>query len=79
MPSQDKPSPVIIAACCVCGQVLDDEPPSETGWMTLDTYLHRHEATRADFQLSHTYCPTCYTIQARAWQLSSSERISRAA
>jgi hypothetical protein len=53
--------------CCVCHQVSDED----SGWSTLDDYLDRHHVSGPDFQLSHTYCPSCYDQQIQAWHIAA--------
>lgn len=57
----------VIPICCVCNKVSEnvradgDRPP----WDTLDAYLHRHHLSNGDYQLTHTYCPTCAELFSR--------------
>lgn len=59
--------------CCQCKQVSDERigASAEVGWTHLQTYLDRHHIDQGGVQLSHTYCPSCYDKQARAWFLPS--------
>ena len=59
------PGPTV-AVCCVCKQVADGAGSAST-WASMSTYLDRHHLQQMDVRLSHTYCPTCYEMQARAW------------
>jgi len=74
---------VTLPICCVCNQVPDEDigaSSQKEGWTALELYLNRHPMDQAGFQLSHTYCPSCFKRQARAWRvpLSSSSRTSKA-
>ena len=63
-------SVVTVPICCICKRVSDEEDDSSSPvWMKLQRYLDRHHIQQSDFQLSHTYCPACYSQQARAWHL----------
>ncbi|MBD0315440.1 MAG: hypothetical protein ICV75_02005 [Nitrospiraceae bacterium] len=67
--TSQKTNSLIVAVCCVCDQVAEDGSQPQNRWTNLETYLHDHGIAGADFQLSHTYCPSCYADQALAWQL----------
>ena len=69
-PSGEVAAIVTLPICCMCKRVSDDEDGSSPAvWTKLHTYLDRHHLRQTDFQLSHTYCPVCYSQQARAWHL----------
>jgi hypothetical protein len=55
-----------VTICCVCKRVSDKTSGPEE-WVKLKTFLDRHELLEIDVKLSHTYCPSCYDRQARAW------------
>ena len=55
-----------VTICCMCKRVSDKSNGSEE-WLNLKTFLDRHELLEMDLQLTHTYCPSCYDRQARAW------------
>jgi hypothetical protein len=67
--SSQKITPLILAMCCVCDQVAEDGSQPQHRWTTLEIYLRDHGMTSLDYQLSHTYCPSCYANQALAWHL----------
>jgi hypothetical protein len=53
----------MLAACCVCRLIRDKIRPFPGGerWVTPRTYRTTHGVNPADFPLTHTYCPTCFT------------------
>jgi hypothetical protein len=56
-------APKILPVCCVC-ELIRDETGSSTNrerWVTLRTYRKTHGMNPADFPLTHTYCPKCFT------------------
>jgi hypothetical protein len=57
-----------IPMCCMCKQVADRAGSSEV-WMKLKRFQDQHYLDKAELQFSHTYCPSCYKRQARAWRL----------
>jgi len=65
----------MLAICCVCKQVAEGSPSLD--WTSMSTYLDRHHLQSADVILSHTYCPSCYERQARAWSLPTKGRARR--
>jgi hypothetical protein len=64
----------ILAMCCVCDQVAEDGSQPQGNWKTLSTYLLDHQIAPLEYQLSHTYCPSCYTNQALTWQLPATDQ-----
>ena len=56
-------APMVLPVCCVCGLVRDDTRFSSGRelWVTQRTYRKTHGANPADFPLTHTYCPKCFT------------------
>jgi hypothetical protein len=56
-------APKLLPVCCVCG-LIRDETGSTIGphrWITQRMYHETHGVKPADFPLTHTYCPTCFT------------------
>lgn len=56
-------APTLLHVCCICGHIRE-----ETGafadrehWVTQRTYRQTHGVKLANFPLTHTYCPKCYT------------------
>jgi hypothetical protein len=70
------PASQIVAVCCACKQVAEDGTPS-SNWISMSTFLNRHQLQSVDMKLSHTYCPACYERQARAWSLPKKTRPGR--
>jgi hypothetical protein len=69
---------VTLSICCVCKKVSDERIGTHVEWTNLHAYLVRHHIDQDGVQLSHTYCPSCYKRQARAWRVpSTSSRNSR--
>ncbi len=62
----------VIPICCVCNRVREHVrvEGSWEPWDTLGAYLRRHHLSSGEYQLSHTYCPTC------AMQFSKVNKIS---
>jgi hypothetical protein len=59
----------IVAVCCVCSRVPDEDAPTPETWTFLQDYLDRYHLSETDVRLSHTYCPSCYHAQADAWHI----------
>jgi hypothetical protein len=56
-------APTLLPVCCICG-LIRDETGSLTGlacWVTQGVYRKTHCVNPADFPLTHTYCPKCFT------------------
>jgi hypothetical protein len=68
----------IVAMCCVCKQVAEGLTLS-SHWTSMSAFLNRHHLQSVDVKLTHTYCPTCYKRQARAWSLPKKNRSGRTA
>lgn len=64
-------APFILPVCCLCQQVPDEGRPGEPGWISLEAYVDRYHLGPLDYRLSHTYCPSCFAEQAKAWDLPS--------
>lgn len=49
--------------CCTCGHIRDATgfSPDREHWVTQLTYRKSHGVNLADFPLTHTYCPKCFT------------------
>ena len=64
---------ITLPICCMCKQVSEEEvgPPAQVDWTPLEIYLYRHHLGQDDVRLTHTYCPSCFEIQARAWRVPS--------
>lgn len=64
---------VTLPICCVCKQVSDERigAAAQGEWTQLQTVLDRYHMSQDGFRLSHTYCPSCYKRQARAWRVPS--------
>ena len=56
-------APRVLTACCVCGLIRDgtESSPDRERWVTQRTYRKTHGINPADFLLTHTYCPECFT------------------
>ena len=56
-------APTILPVCCVCGLIRDEtgSSPDRERWVTPRTYRTTHGVNPAEFPLTHTYCPTCFT------------------
>lgn len=52
---------IVIPICCVCNQVREPSQPAgqEERWDTLGVFLRTHHIASGEYQLTHTYCPTC--------------------
>ncbi len=56
-------APTLLPVCCICG-LIRDETGSPSGlmcWVTQGAYRKTHGVNPADFPLTHTYCPECFT------------------
>jgi len=55
--------PTLLPACCACGLVEDETgaTPGLKRWVTQRTYRETHGVNPAELELTHTYCPTCFT------------------
>ena len=56
--------PTLLPVCCLCGLIRDKtgSSPGLDRWVTQRTYCETHGMNPADFPLTHTYCPTCFTM-----------------
>jgi hypothetical protein len=56
-------APTLLPICCICGLIRDEteSPLGLVRWVTKRTYRETHGANPADFSLTHTYCPECFT------------------
>ena len=55
--------PTLLPVCCMCGLIRDQtgSTPGREGWVKRRTYRETHGVNPADFPLTHTYCPACFT------------------
>ena len=55
--------PTLLPVCCACGLIRDDTrfSPGRELWVTQRTYRETHGVNPAEFALTHTYCPDCFT------------------
>ena len=53
----------MLPVCCVCKLIRDETgfSPDRECWVTQRTYRQTHGVNPADFPLTHTYCPECFT------------------
>lgn len=56
-------APTLLPVCCVCGLIRDDTrfSPGRDRWVTQRKYRETHGVNPAEFALTHTYCPECFT------------------
>jgi hypothetical protein len=56
-------APALLPVCCVCRLIRDETgfSPSREHWVTPRAYQKTHGVNPADFFLTHTYCPECFT------------------
>ena len=56
-------APKLLHVCCICGHIRDRTgfSPDREHWVTQRTYRQTHGVNLADFPLTHTYCPKCFT------------------
>ena len=56
-------APQMLAVCCVCRLIRDETRPflGRERWVRPRTYRTTHGVNPADFALTHTYCPKCFT------------------
>ena len=67
---------LLLASCCVCGLIRDDDTrsaSSQTTWITLKEYRHAYHVQSKELFFTHTYCPDCLA-QIRA-RLATSRRL----
>jgi hypothetical protein len=56
--------PALIPICSSCGLIRDETGAVAIGqehWVTKRTYVKTHGVNLADCDLTHTYCPGCFT------------------
>ena len=55
--------PTLLPVCCICRKIRDHTGPSsdDEHWVTQRTYRKTHVGNPADYVLTHTYCPGCFT------------------
>jgi hypothetical protein len=56
-------APKLLHVCCICGHIREETGTSadREHWVTQRTYRQTHGVKLADFPLTHTYCPKCFT------------------
>jgi len=56
-------SPTPLPVCCICRKIRDEtgSSPDREHWVTQRTYRQTHGVRLANFLLTHTYCPPCFT------------------
>jgi hypothetical protein len=56
-------APTLLHVCCLCGKIRDEtgSSPDREHWVTQRTYRQTHGVKLANFPLTHTYCPPCFT------------------
>jgi hypothetical protein len=58
----------LLSVCCVCKHVAETVSQASR-WTPMSVYLEQHQLRPTEVRMSHTYCPHCYELQARAWSL----------
>ena len=71
-------APKMLPVCCVCELIRDETEfsPDHERWVTLRTYRRTHGVNPADFPLTHTYCPKCFskvqeTVRQYSWKIGT--------
>jgi hypothetical protein len=56
-------APTLLHVCCLCSKVRDETGSSSDHehWVTPRTYRQTHGVKLANFPLTHTFCPPCFT------------------
>ena len=56
-------APTLLHVCCICGHIREETGTSadREHWVTQRTYRQAHGVKLANFPLTHTYCPPCFT------------------
>jgi hypothetical protein len=56
-------APTLLPVCCICRKIRDEtvSSPDHEHWVTPRTYRQTHGVQLANFPLTHTYCPPCFT------------------
>jgi hypothetical protein len=56
-------APTLLSVCCLCRKIRDEtrSSPDREHWVTQRTYRQTHGVKLANFPLTHTYCPPCFT------------------
>lgn len=55
--------PALIPICSSCGLIRDagGVTVDQERWVTKRTYAKTHDMNLAEYHLTHTYCPDCFT------------------
>jgi len=55
--------PALIPICSSCGLIRDENGDAigQEHWVTKRMYVQKHGVNLVDCDLSHTYCPGCFT------------------
>jgi hypothetical protein len=56
-------APMPLTVCCLCTKIRDETGPSpdREHWVTQRTCRDIYGINPANFPLTHTYCPPCFT------------------
>ena len=56
-------APTLLPVCCLCSKIRDEtgSSPDREHWVTPRTYRQTHGVKLANFPLTHTFCPQCFT------------------
>ncbi|NWF74212.1 MAG: hypothetical protein HXY51_14400 [Nitrospirae bacterium] len=56
-------APTLLPVCCLCSKIRDEtgSTPDREHWVTPRTYRQTHGVQVANFPLTHTFCPRCFT------------------
>lgn len=56
-------TPTLLPICCLCRKIRDEtgSSPEREHWVTPRTYRQTHGVKLANFPLTHTFCPPCFT------------------
>ena len=56
-------APTLLPVRCLCGKIRDETESyaDREHWVTQRTYRQTHGEKLANFPLTHTYCPPCFT------------------
>lgn len=56
-------APKLLHVCCTCGHIREETgcSPNREHWVTPRTYRKSHGVNLAEFPLTHTFCPKCFT------------------
>jgi hypothetical protein len=56
-------APTLLPVCCLCSKIREETglSPDREHWVTPRTYRQTHGVQLANFPLTHTFCPPCFT------------------